>query len=153
MIEFRVTNRHIMLDYRPEDQGGAWLVAQLKLGNARLSKVFYFTKNDLVGDLRRAGFAVAVPSGWEDHDATLVGSWLILGELVTSSHPVGCVQLRVRRRLRTARLLGAAVAAAALALVSPWATFVAALALSIDVGRGHFRTGRLVRFVVEEATR
>lgn len=52
MIEFRITNRHIMLDYRPEDQGGAWLVAQLKLGNARLSKVFYFTKDDLVGELQ-----------------------------------------------------------------------------------------------------
>ena len=52
MIEFRVTNRHIMLDYRPEDRGGAWLVARLKLGNARLSKVFYFSKDDLVGELR-----------------------------------------------------------------------------------------------------
>lgn len=52
MIEFRVTKRHIMLDYRPEDQGGAWLVAQLKLGKARLSKVFYFSKDDLVGDLQ-----------------------------------------------------------------------------------------------------
>lgn len=52
MIEFRVTKRSIMLDYRAEDQGGAWLVAQLKLGKARLSKVFYFSKDDLVGDLQ-----------------------------------------------------------------------------------------------------
>lgn len=51
MIEFRLTKRSIMLDYQPEQQGGAWLVAQLKLGAARLSKVFYLTKDDLVGDL------------------------------------------------------------------------------------------------------
>lgn len=108
---------------------------------------------DLVGNLRRAGVPVAVPSGWEDHDATLVGSWLVLGELVSSSHPVGCVQIRVRRRLRTARLLGVVAAAAALALVSHWATLVGALALCADIGRGLYRTSRLVRFVVEEATR
>jgi glycosyltransferase involved in cell wall biosynthesis len=108
---------------------------------------------DLVGDLRRAGFAVAVPSGWEDHDATLVGSWLVLGELVTSSHPVGCVQVRVRRRLRSTRLLAAVGVAAALALVSTWATLVVAVALCVDVGRGLHRTGALVRIVVEEATR
>lgn len=52
MIVFRVTNESIMLDYKPEDQGGAWLVSQLKLGNARLSKVFYVTKDDLAGDLQ-----------------------------------------------------------------------------------------------------
>ena len=51
MLEFRVTTKSIMLDYRPEDQGGAWLVSQLKLGTARLSKIFHFTKDDLVGEL------------------------------------------------------------------------------------------------------
>ncbi|MCW2571974.1 MAG: glycosyl transferase, family 2 [Frankiales bacterium] len=106
---------------------------------------------DLVGDLRRAGFAVAVPSGWEDHDATLVGSWLILGELVTSSHPVGCVQLRVRRTLRTARLLCAAAVVAFLALLVPLSAPIGLLAIAADLARGWWRTGRLVRFVVEEA--
>lgn len=108
---------------------------------------------DLVGDLRRAGFAVSVPSGWEDHDATLVGSWLVLGELVTSSHPVGCVQLRVRRRVRGARLgLGLLVAALG-GLLTPWLALLCVLGMGVDVARGYRRTGPLVRFVVQEATR
>jgi glycosyltransferase involved in cell wall biosynthesis len=107
---------------------------------------------DVVGNLRRAGFAVAVPSGWEDHDATLVGSWLVLGELVTSSHPVGCVQVRVRRRLRVRRL-GVVVAVAGLtAVVSPWAPLLVGAAALADTARGARRTGPLVSFVVEEAT-
>jgi glycosyltransferase involved in cell wall biosynthesis len=106
---------------------------------------------DLVGDLRRAGFAVAVPSGWEDHDATLVGSWLVLGELVTSSHPVGCVQLRVRRQLRRSSVLGAAAVTGLALLVAPWAAVVCGFAVIADLVRGWRRTGSLVRFVVEEA--
>jgi O-antigen biosynthesis protein len=106
---------------------------------------------DLVGNLRRAGFAVSVPSGWEDHDATLVGSWLLLGELVTSSHPVGCVQLRVRRRLRIGRLVAVAALAAVAVVLTPWATVALGLAIVADLIRGWHRTGRLVRFVVEEA--
>jgi ferric-dicitrate binding protein FerR (iron transport regulator) len=95
---------------------------------------------------------VAVPSGWEDHDATLVGSWLVLGELVTSSHPVGCVQIRVRRRLRTRRLAVVVAVAGAAAVVSPWAPLVVGAAALADTARGARRTGTLVRFVVEEAT-
>lgn len=108
---------------------------------------------DLVGNLRRAGFPVAVPSGWEDHDATLVGSWLVLGELVTSSHPVGCVQLQVRRRLRGRRLAVAAGVGAGAFALSPWLPLVAAVAMAADVAHGLHRTGPRVRFVVEEATR
>jgi glycosyltransferase involved in cell wall biosynthesis len=108
---------------------------------------------DLVGDLRRAGFAVAVPSGWEDHDATLVGSWLVLGELVTSSHPVGCVQIRVRRRLRGRGAAGACGGLVLAGLLSPWLLAAAVVGVAADLGRGIWRTGHLVRFVVEEAGR
>ena len=107
---------------------------------------------DLVGDLRRAGFPVAVPSGWEDHDATLVGSWLVLGQLVTSSHPVGCVQLRVRRRLRTVRTVSALALSALAALATPALGVALGLLVGADLLRGWHRTGSLVRFVVEEAT-
>ncbi|MFN2540434.1 MAG: glycosyltransferase family 2 protein, partial [Mycobacteriales bacterium] len=105
---------------------------------------------DLVGDLRRAGFAVAVPSGWEDHDATLVGSALVLGELVTSSHPVGCVQVRVRKRVRGMRM-AAAVGLVLLAALASWplGALCGAVVLA-DLARGWRRTGSLVRLVVEE---
>ncbi|MGZ6825511.1 MAG: glycosyltransferase [Mycobacteriales bacterium] len=105
---------------------------------------------DLVGDLRRAGFAVTVPSGWEDHDAQLVASFLVLGELVTSSHPVGCVQLQVRRRLRPARLAAAGTAVLVAAAVSPGLPALLAAGLLADLVRGWRRTGGLVRLVVEE---
>lgn len=108
---------------------------------------------DLVGDLRRAGFAVAVPSGWEDHDATLVGSWLLLGQLVTSSHPVGCVQVRVRRRVRRARLAAVVAFTAFAAIMTPWGLLAGAVAVTADLVRGWRRTGPLVRLVVEEAAR
>ena len=106
---------------------------------------------DVVGDLRRAGFAMAVPSGWEDYDAQLIGSFLVLGHLVTSSHPVGCVQLRIRKQLRLQRSAGA-VAVALLALVaSPWLGALALGAVAADLSRGWWRTGHLMRRVVEQA--
>lgn len=107
---------------------------------------------DLVGDLRRAGFAVAVPSGWEDHDATLVGSWLVLGELVTSSHPVGYVQLRVRKRLRLSRTAAAFLGVAVVALAAPILGAVCAAVVLTDLVRGWHRTGGPVRLVVKESS-
>ena len=105
----------------------------------------------LVGDLRRAGFAIAVPSGWEDHDAALVGSWLVIGQLITSSHPVGCVQLRVRPSLRRRRSAAVAMSAVALAAVNPWAAVALVAVALADVGRGLWRVRARVRLVVEEA--
>jgi O-antigen biosynthesis protein len=108
---------------------------------------------DLVGDLRRAGVPVAVPSGWEDHDALLIGSWLVVGELVTTSHPVGCVQLRVKPRIRVPRLAVGAASTVLLGAASPWIALPCVLLLAADVVRGHHRMTARVRLVVEEATR
>jgi hypothetical protein len=107
----------------------------------------------LVGDLRRAGFAIAVPSGWEDHDAALVGSWLLVGHLVTSSHPVGCVQLRVRPRLRRRRTGAVALAGLGLAAVAPWVALALATVAVVDLTKGSWRLSARVRLVVEEAAR
>ena len=52
----------------------------------------------IVARLRHDGFRVTVPSGWVAHDAVIVGSAMVNGHLVTSSHPMGSVQARVRRR-------------------------------------------------------
>jgi hypothetical protein len=67
---------------------------------------------DVVHLLRRAGRRTGAPTGWEDYDAQFPLSVLTMGELVSSSHPEGYVQLRVRCRFRRARLvlLAAAVA-------------------------------------------
>jgi glycosyltransferase involved in cell wall biosynthesis len=108
--------------------------------------------SDLVGDLRRAGIPVIVPSGWEDHDASLVASWLVVGELVTTSYPVGCMQIRVRRKVRLMRLAVALGFTGLCAVASPWIAVACLVGMSADVIRGHRLTAR-VRLVVEEATR
>ncbi len=53
-----------------------------------------------VAVLLQSGQRVAPGTGWEDFDAQVVGGPFVVGELLTSSHPQGWVQLRVRRRLR-----------------------------------------------------
>lgn len=67
---------------------------------------------DVVHLLRRAGRRTGAPTGWEDYDAQFPLSVLTLGELVSSSHPDGYVQLRVRSRFRRARLVLLAIAVA-----------------------------------------
>jgi hypothetical protein len=63
----------------------------------------------IVARLRHEGFRVTVPSGWVAHDAAIVGSAMVTGQLLTSSHPMGSVQARVRRRFLVGRW-GAAAA-------------------------------------------
>jgi hypothetical protein len=53
-----------------------------------------------VAVLLQSGLRVAPGTGWEDFDARVVGGPFVVGDLLTSSHPQGWVQLRVRRRLR-----------------------------------------------------
>ncbi len=67
-------------------------------------------RENLVGmvldHLRSTGVRTLSPSGWEAYDARLIGSLLVIGELLTSSAPVGWVQVRVRTRPRPlARLM------------------------------------------------
>jgi O-antigen biosynthesis protein len=68
----------------------------------------------LVGALRCRGIRATYPSGWEDYDARLLLSPLVYGDLQTSSHPEGFVQIRIRTRPRWPPLavtLGAGLAA------------------------------------------
>jgi hypothetical protein len=106
----------------------------------------------VVGNLRRAGFPVAIPSGWEDHDATLVGSWMVRGDLVTTAHPQGYVQIRVRRRVRTRRAVALFAGAAIAALITPWLSVAALLVAAGEISRGWYRTRVLVRKVLTAAT-
>jgi hypothetical protein len=73
----------------------------------------------VISELRRSGVRVIPASGWEDYDARVLASTFVYGDLQTSSHPTGFVQLRIRRRLRRVRLGVAAAIAAAVSLLSP----------------------------------
>ncbi len=108
----------------------------------------------VVGDLRRAGLRVAVPSGWEDHDALLYGSALVCGELLTSAHPEGCIQLRVRLRARPRSLVAVALLAAGLVpLFGPAGPAVVAALAVADGARGVWLLGpRLRRMVMRDVS-
>ena len=90
----------------------------------------------LVEALRGRGIRAIYPNGWEDYDARLLLSALVLGELQTSSHPEGYVQVRIRTRPRAPQLVaGGLVAAAGTALVSPaFALLLVPAAASVAIG-------------------
>lgn len=85
----------------------------------------------LAGHLRRLGIRSQAVSGWEDHDGTFLLSPLVSGELMTSSHPVGYVQARMRPRVRPVRL----AVMTALVIVTARVTPLAAGCLAVLTGR------------------
>lgn len=105
----------------------------------------------IIAHLRQAGVRLIPPSGWEDFDARIVGSVLLDGDLVTSGHPVGSIQLRVRRRVRWGRVATAAGICAFLATVNVWVACIAVAAAVLDAGAGVQRTGARIRRVVRAA--
>ena len=105
----------------------------------------------LVADLRRARARVIPSTGWERYDARLLGSFLVFGDLVTSSHPEGCVQVAVVRRPRILRIAELGAIAALLAVVLLPAALVLVGLIAFDIARGVWRTGPLVRRVIRAA--
>ena len=94
--------------------------------------------------LRRLGLRVAAASGWDDHDGTLYLSPLLRGELITSSHPIGYVHLRVRACVRRGALTAGAALTGAVALISlPLGLVLAATQLGTVV-LATIRTRRLL---------
>jgi O-antigen biosynthesis protein len=73
----------------------------------------------LVSALRSRGVRALPSSGWEDYDARLLLSAFAYGELQTSSHPEGFVQVRIRTRPRIRRLTAAIAMTIAAAWFSP----------------------------------
>ena len=115
---------------------------------------------EIVGLLRQDGVRTWPASEWEDCDAHVLGSSLVVGDLVTSTHPEGTVQVRVRRHLRVWRAVGLAavvlgIAAIGLssvlpssgAMASEWEALELLVAGSVGIyvlgaaGRGWWRTG------------
>jgi O-antigen biosynthesis protein len=99
----------------------------------------------IVALLRSRGVRIDVMSGWADHDARLLGSSLVAGRLLTSRHPVGCVQVRIDRRPRVLWLVLYLAGAVVGLFLQPWAA-AAVLAVAVaEVLRGLWRTGPAVR--------
>lgn len=96
----------------------------------------------LVDALRRRGIRTVYPSGWEDYDARLSLSPFGWGELQTSSHPRGFVQVRVRFRPRR-RVLAAIAATAVVAVVINLALAVIPILLALGVAHSAIRARRL----------
>lgn len=104
-----------------------------------------------VAVLHLSGLRVAPGTGWEDFDARVMGGPFLVGELLTSSHPQGWVQLRVRRRLRwraVAAFLSLVCLVATVDLLPAVVVLAAGLA---EVVRELWRTGGAVHRVLEEA--
>ena len=95
----------------------------------------------IVGALRAAGLVVVSATGWEDHDATVLASIVVAGQLVTSSHPAGSVQIRVRRRPRLPWAVTFASLTVLLCTLSLAVGVVAGGLLALDIGVGWWRTG------------
>jgi glycosyltransferase involved in cell wall biosynthesis len=96
----------------------------------------------LVDALRRRGVRAISPSGWEDYDARLLLSPLLHGELQTSSHPEGFVQIRIRSRPRWQAITVAVAAGMAVTLVSPTLALLL-LAPAASLARAAVRARRL----------
>jgi O-antigen biosynthesis protein len=108
----------------------------------------------VVSLLRRRGLRAEAPSGWEDHDACFRLGPLVRGELVSSSHPIGFVQLRVRLRPRWTILAALGTTAAAAAVIGWGAAAVAVVAGAVASSMRAWWTGRTgLHTVVVEAHR
>ena len=106
-----------------------------------------------VAVLQRSGFRVAPGNGWTDFDARLRSGPFAIGDLISSGHVEGWVQLRVRRRLRWRATAAILVLAGVLAVLSP---LVAAVVLAVGLGemaRGLWSVSAAVRRRLEEAAR
>lgn len=106
----------------------------------------------VVGLLRRGGLRTVPAGEWDDYDARVMASTFVAGRLMTSSHPPGTVQIRVRRRLATGR---AVLLVAAAAVLSVFDVVPAALLVLCGVGDtawGWWRTGPFARRLIERGT-
>ena len=106
-----------------------------------------------VAVLQRSGFRVAPGNGWTDFDARIRSGPFAIGDLMTSGHVQGWVQLWVRRRLRWRATVAFLVLLVLLAALSP---LVAAVVLAVgisEMARGLWWVSVGVRCCLEDAAR
>jgi O-antigen biosynthesis protein len=98
--------------------------------------------------MRAARFTVLAPTGWESHDAQVLGSMTMRSDIVTSGHVPGWVHVRVSLRPRPVAMAVAVVVVAVVAVVSPVAATAATVLLVVDAAIGvwqcRFRTMRRI---------
>jgi len=94
---------------------------------------------DILALLRQAGAKVVPPTGWEEYDARLLLSVFLAGDLTTSSHPVGWVQVRLSPALRSGRALLGAISVAVLTVVALPAAVGLLLLGMLDLAIGAIR--------------
>lgn len=107
----------------------------------------------LAAHLRRAGMRLATATGWEDHDLKVLGSSTVAGTVTTGAFPEGCIQMRIRRRLRwrAVVLMGALAVLGAIWLTGFSAAVAAAVA--VETARGWYRISAIAPRLAEEFSR
>jgi glycosyltransferase involved in cell wall biosynthesis len=108
---------------------------------------------NLIQLLRKAGLRVVPPTGWESYDALLLASVLVGAEVVTSSHPPGWLQLKVRRFLRWKAALVVSATIVFVGVMDPRLAFVIAGLTAINLAIGFWRTGPGLRRALMRASR
>jgi len=103
---------------------------------------------NIVQLLRRAGMRVVPPTGWEPYDAQVMASALVGAELVTSAHPPGWVQLRMRRYLRWQPALVSVAIVGIASLSNAWIALAIGGVCLVNVALGAWRTGPGLRRVL-----
>src|SRR2546423_14454697 len=107
----------------------------------------------LVTRLRQRGFATQVSTGWEGFDCRVIGSRLWMGALITTAHPVGSVQVRVRRRVRPLAIAIAALAVLIGFVLAPSLGAAVLLGVIADALFGAWRTGPAIRRAITAPAR
>jgi hypothetical protein len=106
----------------------------------------------IISHLRLAGGRIQPATGWDDHDASLLASRFVKGDLISSSHPVGFVQVRIKRRLRWRPLSFALASVAALGVLAPPVAWSGAVLVVADAGFGSWRLGGGVRRTIRRSS-
>jgi glycosyltransferase involved in cell wall biosynthesis len=96
---------------------------------------------NIVQRFRRTGMRVVPPTGWEAYDALLMASLLVGAEVVTSAHPPGWVQMRIRRYVRWRPALAVAAVIAVAAATDVRLAVVLAFGALANIAWGTWRTG------------
>lgn len=99
------------------------------------------TTRSVIDVIRRAGFAVTTPTGWERRDVGVLASGLISADLLTAGHATGLVQIQLRPRLRrTSAVVTTIMAAAAVASLGRGSGLAIAFLALADATIGVWRT-------------
>jgi hypothetical protein len=99
---------------------------------------------ELVSEMRRRRLRSITPSGWEDYDIRLLLSPFVYGDLQSSSHPAGFVQIKIRAGLRSRSVAIAVALGATATLISPELAALVVVPTLLAIIRGGVRARLLL---------